>query len=46
MKRLQFQNGDVEDADEPHRLAGALPKAQPEDAPTDEHGDGVVLEDA
>lgn len=44
MKRLQFTNGDVKD-DEPHRLAGALPRTQPEDAPTDEHGDGVVLED-
>jgi hypothetical protein len=40
MKRLTFENGDVEDDDEPHRLAGAEPKHQP--GPKDEHGDAIV----
>lgn len=40
MKRLEMHNGDVDDAEEPHRLAGALPREQP--GPTDADGDAIV----
>jgi hypothetical protein len=44
MKRLIMTNGDVEDA-EPHRLAGAEPAEQPDDAPRDENDDPIFTTD-
>jgi hypothetical protein len=44
-KELRMDNGDVDDADERHRLAGAKPATQPADAPRDENDDPIFETD-